>query len=103
MTSSSRFASLVAAVAFTLMGAQAQAGQASGNLAIGITITSSCELSSGSNGQSVRVENHNCDGINSFRVDRESNGARTESPLKSNAVSDVKGSEAGPTVVTLYW
>ncbi|MGY4531158.1 hypothetical protein ACVW0Y_000261 [Pseudomonas sp. TE3786] len=103
MNSSSRLASLLAAVAFTLMGAQAQAGQASGNLAIGLTITSSCALSSGTSGQSLHVENHNCDGINSFRVDRESNGVRSESPLKSNSVSDVKGSEAGPTVVTLYW
>ena len=30
-------------------------------------------------------------------------GARTESPMKTNAVGDVKGSEAGPTIVTLYW
>ncbi|PTQ72363.1 hypothetical protein [Pseudomonas sp. GV071] len=103
MTSNSRFASLVAAVALTLIGAQAQAGQASGNLAIGITITSSCALSSGASGQSFHVENHNCDGINSFRVDRESNGVRTEAPLQTNASSDVKGSEATPTVVTLYW
>lgn len=103
MNRSSRFASLVAAGALLFIGAQAQAGQASGNLAIGITITSSCALSSDASGQSLRVKNHNCDGINSFRVDRESNGARSEAPLSSNSVSEVKGTQAAPTVVTLYW
>jgi len=103
MNRTSRFASLVTAAALLFMGAQAQAGQASGNLAVGITITSSCALSSNANGQSLRVENQNCDGINSFRVDRESNGVRSEAPLSSNAVSEVKGTQAAPTVVTLYW
>lgn len=103
MNRCSRFASVVAAGALLFIGAQAQAGQASGNLALGITITSSCALSSDASGQSLRVENHNCDGINSFRVDRESNGARSEAPLSSNTVSEVKGTQAAPTVVTLYW
>ncbi|MEK1943270.1 MAG: hypothetical protein AAAB16_23100 [Pseudomonas sp.] len=103
MNSNIRFISLAAAAAIALMGTQAQAGQASGNLAVGITITSSCEFGSASNATTFRVENHNCDGINSFRVDRESNGVRSESRLQSNTSSDIKGSEAAPTVVTLYW
>lgn len=103
MNSRSRFASIVAAFAFTLMGAQAQAGQASGNLSVGITITSSCALSSATSAQSLHVENHNCDGTNSFRVDQERNGVSTQTPLQSNTSSDVKGSQTAPTLVTLYW
>lgn len=103
MISSLRFSSLAVAATLALFGAQAQAGQASGNLAVGITITSSCEFGSATNANTFRVENHNCAGDNAFRVDRESNGVRSESRIQTNSVSDVKGSEAGPTVVTLYW
>lgn len=103
MTRSARYISLVVAVLITLFGSQAHAGQASGNLAVGITITSSCEFGASQTSSSYQVENRNCDGINAFRVDRESNGVRSESRIQTNAVAEVEGSKAAPTVVTLYW